>query len=391
MFTVGINQFIRNIRRNLLTILQLVIVYIIAIFTVSACVEQLTLYRGVSDFIDETGMVLWRSKFDNDLDLKKELVKVEYVEKRYTIEMSADLYSGPYYAMVSFSDEVNHYQPPLMAGQWCDSGKAKEGVIRAVVSDDFKPKCKVGDKVEIDGYTLLITGIYSRNELIYSERTHSGKPNYLEWYNSAVIFSEEVHRYQVFASYEDMHREGRPYSMYSIIIDYEDDITEEEMEYNKEILEDKYKYIMLADMVYAKDVYDTSIQLLEIKLVPMVVIFLVALVFAVVSMMVSGSITVYAEQRNYGIYFLYGNSWKKTILLSVIHWALASVVALIVSVCACVIAKSVGIVEDYALFFSQYHVYVLLLITVFLMLMAIVLPYGILKKMQPINIIRNNM
>lgn len=68
MITVGINQFIRNIRRNILTILQLVVLYIIAIFTVSACVEQLALYRGVSDFIDETGMVLWRSKFDNDLD-----------------------------------------------------------------------------------------------------------------------------------------------------------------------------------------------------------------------------------------------------------------------------------------------------------------------------------
>jgi hypothetical protein len=170
-----------------------------------------------------------------------------------------------------------------------------------------------------------------------------------------------------------------------------DDITEEEIEYNKEILEDKYKYIMLADMVYAKDVHDTSVELLKIKLVPMVVIFIVALIFAVVSMMVSGSITVYAEQRNYGIYFLYGNSWKKTILLSLIHWTLASGVALIVAVFICVMAKSIGIAEDYALNFSQYHVYILLLITVFLMLMATILPYGILKKMQPINIIRNNM
>ena len=123
----------------------------------------------------------------------------------------------------------------------------------------------------------------------------------------------------------------------------------------------------------------------------MVVIFLVALVFAVVSMMVSGSITVYAEQRNYGIYFLYGNSWKKTIMLSIIHWAVASVVALIISICICIIAKSVGIAEDYALTFTRFHVYAILGITVFLMLMAIILPYGILKKMQPINIIRDNM
>ena len=391
MFTIGINQFIRNIRRNILTIIQLVLVYIIAIFTVSACVEQLTLYRGVSDYIDETGMVLWRRIFDEDLDLKKELVKVKYVEKRYTIELAADPYNGPFYEMVSYSDEVNHYKTSIKEGRWCESGKAEAGVIRVVVSDDFEPKCKVGDKIKFDEYTLKIMGIYNRNELVYFERSHSGRPNYLEWYNSAVISSEQYHVYQVIASYEDMHREGKPYSTYSIVIDYEDDITEEEMERNKEILEDKYDYIMLADMVYAKDVYDTSIQLLEIKLIPMIVIFLVALVFAVVSMMVSGSITVYAEQRNYGIYFLYGNSWKKTILLSIIHWSLTSVVALIVSVCACIMAKSLGIAEDYALSFSQYHVYVIMIITAFLMLMATILPYGILKKMQPINIIKNNL
>ena len=391
MLTIGINQFLRNIRRNFMTIVQLVLVYIIAIFTVSSCVEQLALYRGVSDYIDETGMVLWQRKFDENLDLKKELVKVEYVEKRYTIELAGDLYNGPFYEVVSYSDEVNHYKTPIKEGRWCDSGKAEEGVIRVVVSDDFKPKCKVGDKVNIGGKTLKIMGIYDRNELVYFERTHSGKPNYLEWYNSAVISSEKYNLYQVIAANEDMHREGKPYSLYSIVIDYEDNITEEEMEYNKEILEDKYDYILLADMVYAKDVYDTSIQLLEIKLVPMVVIFLVALVFAVVSMMVSGSITVYAEQRNYGIYFLYGNSWKKTIMLSIIHWAVASVVALIISICICIIAKSVGIAEDYALTFTHFHVYAILGITVFLMLMAIILPYGILKKMQPINIIRDNM
>ena len=391
MFEVGFNQFIRNIRRNILTIIQLVLVYIIAIFTVSACVEQLTLYRGVSDFIDETGMVLWRSKFDTGTDLKKELTKVEYVEMRHTVEMAKDLYAGPFYEVTAFSNEVNHYMPPLMKGHSCDSGKAEKGVIRVVVSDDFKPECKVGDKIRLDGYTLKIMGIYNRNELVYGERSHSGKPNYLEWYNSGLIFSQEYKRYQVIASYEDLYREARPYAMYSVIIDYEDDITEEEMEANKDILEEKYNYIMLADMVYAKDVYDTSIQLLEIKLIPMIVIFIVALVFAVVSMMVSGSITVYAEQRNYGIYFLYGNSWKKMILLSIIHWGIASIVALIISVCACIIGKRLGIAADYALNFSQYHVYVMLGVTAFLMLMAIILPYGILKKMQPINIIRNNM
>lgn len=391
MLTIGINQFLKNFRRNFMTIVQLVLVYIIAIFTVSACVEQLTLYRGVSDYIDETGMVLWRRKFDEDLDLKKELIKVEYVEKRYSIQLEKEPVVGPFYEIVSYSNEVNHYRVPIKKGRWCESGSAENGVIRAVVSDDFIPKCEVGDIVEVEGYRLKIMGIYDRNELVYGEINHSGRPNYLEWYNNAVILSQNYKRYQVIASYEDMHREGRPYSTYSIVIDYEDDITEEDIEHNKEILENKYKYIMLADMVYAKDVYDTSIQLLEIKLVPMVVIFLVALLFAIVSMMVSGSITVYAEQRNYGIYFLYGNSWKKTIILSIIHWLLASIVALIISICACVIAKRLGIAADYALSFTKYHAYIMTAITVFLMLMAIILPYGILKKMQPINIIKNNM
>ncbi len=396
MLTVGINQFLKNIRRNLITILQLILVYVIAIFTVSTFVEQFTLYRGVSDYIDETGVILWRNKVGDVNNLKDELVNVKYIETKIVLEEMVEErkdgdFNCTYYDLVALSDDVHHYKTPILKGSSCNSGTSEDGIIRVVVSEDFKPTCDVGDVVNIGKYTVKIMGIYGRNEIIYKEVGHSGKPNYLEWYNIENPYEKGIAQYYLIASYEDLQREGMPYSMGAIVIDYEDDITQEEMEYNQSLLQKKYKYIIPADMTDAKGVYETSIQLLEIKLVPMLVVFLLALIFAVASIMVSGSITVYAEQRTYGIYFLYGNSWKRTILLSVIHWALASAVALIISVCACVIVKSVGIAEDYALFFSQYHVCVLLLITVLLMLMAIILPYGILKKMQPINIIRNNL
>ena len=395
MLAIGINQFIRNIRRNFITILQLILVYIIAIFMVSSCVEQLTLYRGVSDYIDETGVILWRNKIGDTIDLTEELVKVEHIEKRYVLEEMVEewrdgVYSCINYDLVAVSDEVHHYQTPILRGNGCDSGTIEEGIIRVVVSEDFQPACDVGDIVSIGDYTVKIMGIYGRNELVYKELGHSGSANYLEWYNIENPYAA-MPEYYLIASYEDLCREGKPYSQGSIVVDYEDDITKDEMEYNLSVLQEKYRYIIPADMVESKSVYETSVQLLEIKLVPMLVVFLVALVFAVASIMVSGSITVYAEQRNYGIYFLFGNTWKRTILLSIIHWSLASVVALIVAVFVCVMAKNIGIAEDYALNFSQYHVYILLLITVFLMLIATILPYGILKKMQPINIIRNNM
>ncbi len=385
MFILGVNQFIRNYKRNLIATIQVILVYIVAIFTISSSIEQLSLWKGVKDYLDETGVVLWTRNFNYDTDISELLLKVEKVNKKYCYDFD-DGNSNHYY-LVATNPEENCYQVPLVKGGWCESGNQEDGVIRAVVSNEFQPDCDIGDLIKVGEVTLKITGIYDNNELVFKDATHSSNISYLDFYSCEDISQG----FYVLASYEDMFREVKPYSSQSIIIDYEDDITKEQMETNREILNQQYKYIEGMNMHTTDEIYEYSMELLQIKLIPMILVFIVALMFAVISVTASGVITVYAEQRNYGIYFVYGNSWRKTTILSIVHWGMVAIVSLLVAICISVIINGTDVARLFALKFSVHHIWMLSGITLLLILMSVILPFRILNKMQPINIIRNNM
>lgn len=395
MFILGVNQFLRNIRRNILSIVQLSLVYIISLCTVSAYMGQFGLWHGISDYIDESGVVLWQCTPAGCDHIVEKLVKVEKCNIKYTVERTIKE-KNVHYVLYTTNPDQKSYKVPIISGWWCESGRAQDGVIRAVVSDVFlekNPDCKVGSIVSISDLKIKITGIYDSSELIFKDSAHSSEISYLDFYTTAehsqaILGANTIY---LMASYEDMFRESTPYLNGSVIIDYEDDITEKEYLANQEILMKEFEYYPSLNMEETKGIYEYSMDLLEVKLMPMLLIFLISLLFSIVSVTTSGVVNVYAEQRNYGIYFICGNSWKKSILLSVIQWGIAAGIALFISLLGYSICKATDLAHSFELTFSIYHVLVLLALTGFILLISAILPYRILKKMQPINILKNNL
>ena len=85
MFILGFSEFLRNIKRNLLVIVQMVAVYVIVIFTVSAFEEQYRLLDGVSEVFDDTGMIVLSNsitghQFVKESELEDMLIKVDAIE-----------------------------------------------------------------------------------------------------------------------------------------------------------------------------------------------------------------------------------------------------------------------------------------------------------------------
>ena len=97
MIILGLSEFIRNIKRNILIIVQMVAVYIIAIFTVSAFEEQYRLMDGVSGVFDDTGMIVLKSSISsgdylNIDEMEKMLVK-QFVQLKLLIMFQLHLKS----------------------------------------------------------------------------------------------------------------------------------------------------------------------------------------------------------------------------------------------------------------------------------------------------------
>lgn len=401
MINLGINEFIRNIKKNIFVIVQMVIVYVIAIFMVSAFVEQLELLSGVSNFFDSTGIVISSSAVKTDApwpseeNLKSDLTKVKQV-----VTTKHTGFSDTTMEFIAYDDRTVSYRIPLISGEWFDDAKKKEGYTNIVVSDNIFPNINVGDDLEFDGYKFHITGIFSSSEMVYGLSMFTNKGagvpySYLSYYSTPdSLYNERTGEacYVAICSRDDLMKNvdnKKIWDTNMVTIDYESDITDEEMNNNKKVLAQKYG--LIEGTVYdCRDLYDYSIKLLNIKLLPVATVFILMLLLIFISLINSSAISVNYEKRNYGIYFISGNNWKNTIILSIVHWSCVSLTSLILAISTCLIIKSSGKFDSLTLSFSGYHVLAIVAVTVLMLFMALILPYRMLRKLQPVTILKNN-
>lgn len=410
MIKMGFNEFIRNIRKNILVIVQMVVVYIIAMFTVSAFVEQYSLMDGVSNVFDDTGMIMFNfqthtTEFVYDSELIEKLKKVEKLEHSIVWNFYDDGESSGVLKEVrvlGINTENITYVPKLLKGKWGEDVEKEEGIINTVVSDDIPFGVELGQIIEYRGYKFRITGIISSDELIYGISSHYGydSANYLNYYTT---WSEEKNfeeEYLFIVPYETIKNEivkkegvksdlGVLWGSFATM-DYEDDITEEEKAYNLNILRKEYECELNRDVFYTKDVYDYSWVLINIKIMPMFILLAIIIMALIISMVISSSINLLYEKRNYGIYFICGNNWSNTFKFSFVSWVILIATSMVIALCSYTIMGSLELFSELSLTFGWMHVCMMLIITVVLLVITMIIPYVMLRKIQPVSILKEN-
>ena len=415
MITLGINEFIINIKRNLLVIIQMIAIYMISIFVISAFQEQYSLYDGMSSVLDDTGAVMLypvppMHRTDNIVTydgLMSLLDKVENIAVTYEHNVYSREYTHNGITDILAMDIISNdprfitYKPKLLDGTWCEDVPHKEGVINIVISNNlvYPFNFEVGDTIYIDNLTFYITGIFDHEELIYGYSGYSeGKEtNYLHFYDSVKNAYSNLsipikESYLAVASHEDMEKLINPLKTAAnkVIIDFEDDITEEEYLNNMKKIKDYYGHTEYEDIYNSKIIYDNTMAHLEMKLLPMFILLAIIFFILIVSMLTASAVNVLYEKKNYGIYFICGNDWKKTFVISAIHWISVSVISIIVAISGCLIMKASGQFKQLTLSFTATHVWVILGITIVTLIISMILPYNMLRKIQPVSILKEN-
>ncbi len=406
MFVLGFNEFVRNIRKNIMVIIQMAIMYIIIIFVVSAFVEQYRLLKGVENVFDRTGLVCFQislnsNEFITEEELEKILTKVDgisYAKCSTLYDMEKSLVQDPYFCIYlsTSNPEYVSYIPKIKEGKWCNEQKSQDGIINVVASDNIPYEFEINEVIDYAGYKFRVTGIIDSKEMIYGiNNSFSGfdSASYLDLYGNVYQLNQDNEYYAFIASYEDIIREMSCEKIYwgnLVTIDFEDDISESELEQNISRLKERYGYVLNADLFKTKPMYDYSLKLISIKIMPMLMVLLFVSLVVTISMVVSADVNVLYEKKNYGIYFLCGNNWKNTIFFSAVSWSILALISLIISICVCVIICSLNIFNGLALTFTWMHVLAVFVITIIVLGMALIMPYSMLSKLQPIKIFKDN-
>lgn len=408
MFALGLSEFIRNIKKNILVIIQMIFVYIIGLVTISAFYEQYKLIDGVSKIYDDTGMVIYpvsksSDTFINEDVLKRLLKKVEKIEHTlytsiYDKDFLIDGVGMTGVNLLAYNPELISYIPNLIEGQWCEESPKEDGIINAVVAENVPFDVHIGQIIEYADITFKVTGIISCKEMIYGGNTvwKYDDASYLDYYYNISNYKAMNDVYFFLIPYENLEKdfqlipeEGMSWGRFATI-DFEDDITEEEYEYNLKILEKNYGLHINTDVFNTESSYDYSWRLIDIKIMPMVLLFVVIMIALVISLLVSVAINILYEKKNYGIYFICGNNWRSTFKFSLVSWTILAMTSLVIAMCIYIIIGALNVFSGLSISFGWMHMVMILGITIILLIITMIIPFVMLHKIQPVSILKEN-
>lgn len=403
MIALGFNEFIRNIKRNILIVIQMMAVYIIAIFTISAFEEQYRLMDGVDEIFDDTGMILQSQSITNNTYIDRSLledilVKVEHIDFAVRYNVIDESYRTTSINIVSSNPKNISYRTELLDGVWCEDAAHENGVINVVASNNMPFDVNVGEKIEFGGVVYKVTGIVATNEMVYGIKNslEYTEASYLDYYASIDSLLDSGENYWFIASYDDLLKHDIRLFETSLswgmltTVDFEDDISDKDIKYNMKQIMDHFEYTEGVEMFLTDDMYEYSWNLIMAKIMPMLMLLIVIIIVLIVSLIISGAINILYEKKNYGIYFICGNNWKNTFKLSIVNWTIMAVTSLTLAGCACVYIYSAKIFDGLILTFTSMHAYVLGAITLVMLIITTIIPFIMLRKIQPVSILKEN-
>lgn len=384
MLILGINEFLRNIKRNIFVVLQLVGLFLVVLVTFSSIYEQIKMYKGVTSFLDRTGRLMQFTTTNVDVTEGK-LKGVEHVICSRNNMLSNSNHQAV--TLVTYDPDLTPYKPRMVKGKWCENVKEKKNLIRASVSEKFPYEVKVGDVFEFGGCSFYITGFYKSNEALLGISgllNLTGAMSYRQFY----LTEEDYMGYPLMMiAFDDFNKLDGYCNSGLVVIDYKDDISEEDMKYNDKVLAEECEVYENINMLDTKPVYEHSKKILMIKIVPSIMVLAVILLFAVISILVTSAISVKYEKRNYGIYFIAGNTWRRTIFIAAIHHFIEILLAIVMafSVRALLVHLHIDIIS---VDIYKSNLISVIGIAVFIEIISIILPYIMLHKMTPVEQIK---
>ena len=148
MAVLGLNEFLRNLKVNIIAIIQMAILFVVVLVASSTCYEQYRLYNGIMRNVDETGVVLYPftvNTTDTDFRNLLDVEKIVYSESTSLLDKNEKCYD-----VYTYMTDIT-YSPYVKEGVWCESGSQKDGVIRVCIADDFPLAVGIGDTFEVGG------------------------------------------------------------------------------------------------------------------------------------------------------------------------------------------------------------------------------------------------
>lgn len=395
MWKLGMKQFYKNRNYNGLLILQLTVILTVVVSLISVVQSRFDDYAAIKNSVLGKGWLVFMMSLENT-DRTFVTTKDEVFQMFEGCESVAGMqvvhWGREDWNTISrlYDDAIlENWTPKLKAGRWVAEELPEDQIPEVVVSDYYKD-ISVGDVIEMETVEgsicpVRVVGILEDNaKIIACEGTINEDYRDLYW-----NFNPQVEETDVILSSVRQFEQSDVTRRYSdiMLIRFADDITPEMMEKNEtayknqEYVNDKYDL---------KDLRDNSQDYIY-KQVKTLYPFLcsVALLLVVCAFSVS-ALSTKKSLRNYSIYYICGNTWRSCLVLNVIEYIMVGMISFVISMCLIAAAMAMGFGDSFSIRIGLWEVTGELLLLLIYMVCYIILPYLIIGKSTPVQILHEN-
>lgn len=344
MFKLGIKEYIRNGWYNIITVFILVVMIVAISIFMSNIEKKTAMYRLVDEYIDEKSVVVQLALED----ITHMLNKVD--KSMFTREMNVALtengkFDGEKEMLIYSENQMKYLSPRLDEGVLPDKVDKGDEVISVAISHN-PFGLKAGDKTTMtvingDGtqstVDVYITGIISEGQkvpymsLYQQDMSYISFETFFETYNY-----KQTDTVVIVVPEKELEKFPKPIFLnYKMgIINFEDDITEEELEENIDIIRQYerqiHKFALVDSYPKATEIMKLSDELMSMELkkyLPLTIAVFVLLLTCIVGIV---SIKAYGNIKYYAVLHIVGMNYKKATVLTAMEMALNCGLAILI-------------------------------------------------------------
>ena len=336
MFKLGIKEYIRNGWYNIVTVIILVVM-IIAISIFMSNVEKKTaMYRLVDEYMDENSVIVQLALEDITHMLNK-VEKSMFTRKMNVALTEKGKFDGHKEMVIYSEDQMKYLSPRLDEGVLPDKVDKGDDVISVAISHN-PFGLKAGDKtimtvINGDGtqstVDVYITGIISEGQKVPYMSLYQQDMSYISYETLFETYNyKQTDTVVIVVPEKELEKFPKPiFINYKMgIINFQDDITEEELEENLNIIRQYegqiHKFALVDSYPKSSEIMKLSDELMSMELkkyVPLTIAVFILLLTCIVGIV---SIKAYGNIKYYAVLHIVGMNYKKATVLTAMEMAL---------------------------------------------------------------------
>lgn len=403
MGILAISEYIRHGKRNLFIVLQIALLLFVLCVSITTLLSEYDLYRPVRDMNGKKGIYV--SSFGYHGETPERIAAgMKKVDSVYTwastslvIKKGEDSVTTAVYPQYVMND----FEPSLEEGQWIGKAQTGDDVMPVVISRN-PYGWKTGSVISFQYYDetgtahdiqARVTGVLEEGTRVIGHGFGQGgiyHNDYRDLFSSYRY--EQEQSVLVMVAQEQAEKAGIPYTFnQDHFIVYRDDITKDEQEQNSQMLKNNL------GMGMEETTRDTPLEIfmensnhqIQRELLMYLPIVVCVLVITVISLINVCTLNMADDLYHNAIFSLLGLPWKQCSVFSLIQSAFSAFLSVVLFLVLLIFTVKLKLTEYLLVGLSRASMGVMAAALIFLCAIHYAVPYAILSRKQPVDVLRD--